>query len=176
MVVGLAVDYCVHLAEGYSRSTHSDRRGRLRDTLTEVGVSVLSGCITSIGGSAFMLLAVIIFFEQFGTFLFATLGFSFIYSLCLFPTMLGLIGPENKQGTFPHIMALLTCSNLEGDGADESVSKSSGMSSTSVASSVASIQKPPKVPSTAGSVASAVSVASRGSVASAASVANRDGK
>ena len=76
-------------------------------------------------GFAFLIAGLLIWLT-YGTFLFATLGFSFIYSLCLFPTMLGLIGPENKQGTFPHIMALLTCSNLEGDGADESVSKSSG--------------------------------------------------
>ncbi len=36
LVVGLAVDYCVHLAEGYSRSAHSDRKNRTRDALTEV--------------------------------------------------------------------------------------------------------------------------------------------
>ena len=37
LTVGLAVDYCVHLAESYSRSTHHDRLGRVRDALTEVG-------------------------------------------------------------------------------------------------------------------------------------------
>ena len=36
LVVGLSVDYCVHLAEGYSRSTHTDRKNRIRDSLTEV--------------------------------------------------------------------------------------------------------------------------------------------
>ena len=38
LVVGLSVDYCVHLAEGYSRSTHTDRKNRIRDSLTEVCV------------------------------------------------------------------------------------------------------------------------------------------
>lgn len=36
LVVGLSVDYCVHLAEGYSRSTYLDRKNRTRDSLTEV--------------------------------------------------------------------------------------------------------------------------------------------
>ena len=38
LVVGLAVDYCVHLAEGYSRSAHVDRKLRTRDALSEVGL------------------------------------------------------------------------------------------------------------------------------------------
>ena len=99
LVVGLAVDYCVHLAEGYSRSTHHDRKGRLRDALTEVGISVISGVVTTLGASAFMLLAVILFFTQFGTFLFATLGFAFLYSIGFFTTCLGIFGPEGETGS-----------------------------------------------------------------------------
>ena len=57
LVVGLSVDYVVHLAEGYSRSTHTNRLGRLHDSLAEVGISVLSGACTTLGGSAFLLLA-----------------------------------------------------------------------------------------------------------------------
>ena len=105
LVVGLAVDYCVHLAEGYSRSTHTDRHGRVRDALTEVGVSIVSGCVTTVGASAFMLLAVILFFTQFGTFLFATLGFSFLFSIGFFTTVLAMIGPQNDCGSFKQIAA-----------------------------------------------------------------------
>ena len=36
LVVGLSVDYSVHLAEGYSRSAHFDRLSRTRDALREV--------------------------------------------------------------------------------------------------------------------------------------------
>ena len=99
LVVGLAVDYVVHLAEGYSRSVHTDRKGRLKDTLEEVGVSVLSGACTTLGASAFLLLAVILFFKQFGIFMFSTIGFSVLYALGLFPTVLGLIGPQNEFGS-----------------------------------------------------------------------------
>ena len=107
LVVGLAVDYCVHLSEGYCRSTHSERIPRVRDALTEVGVSVCSGCITTVGASAFMLLATIRFFTQFGTFLFATLGFSLLYSLGFLPTVLGIIGPEGDFGSIRRVCRFL---------------------------------------------------------------------
>lgn len=99
LVVGLSVDYVVHLAEGYSRSVHPDRRGRLHDTLKEVGVSVLSGAVTTLGASMFLLFAQILFFTQFGLFMFGTIGFSILYALGLFTTVMGLIGPENHFGS-----------------------------------------------------------------------------
>ena len=105
LIVGLAVDYVVHLAEGYSRSKHRDRLGRLRDTLEEVGISVLSGSVTTLGASVFLLGAQIIFFVQFGLFMFCTIGFSILYSLGLFITILGLIGPQNDFGSLKPLFA-----------------------------------------------------------------------
>ena len=99
LVVGLSVDYVVHLAEGYSRSSHSKRLGRLHDALAQVGISVLSGACTTLGGSAFMLLAVISFFVKFGAFLFATILFSIVFALGFFSTLLGILGPEDDRGS-----------------------------------------------------------------------------
>ncbi|XP_050405065.1 protein dispatched homolog 3-like [Patella vulgata] len=99
LVVGLAVDYVVHLAEGYHISKHTDRRGRLRDMLENVGISVLSGACTTLGASLFMLMAEILFFMQFGIFMFCTIGFSLIYSLVFFTVMLGICGPQNQTGS-----------------------------------------------------------------------------
>ena len=99
LVVGLSVDYVVHLAEGYSRSSHSKRLGRLHDTLAQVGISVLSGACTTIGGSAFLLLAEIILFMQFGVFMFATILFSIVFALGFFSTLLGILGPEDDRGS-----------------------------------------------------------------------------
>jgi predicted RND superfamily exporter protein len=99
LVVGLAVDYVVHLAEGYSRSAHSDRLNRLRDALEEVGISVLSGALTTLGASMFLLIAHILFFSQFGIFMFSTIGLSILYALGFFTTMLGIMGPQNEFGS-----------------------------------------------------------------------------
>ena len=99
LVVGLSVDYVVHLAEGYSRSTHTNRLGRLHDSLAQLGISVLSGACTTIGGSAFLLLAEIILFLQFGVFMFATILFSVFFALGFFSTLLGIVGPEGEYGS-----------------------------------------------------------------------------
>ena len=103
LVVGLAVDYTVHLAEGYSRSSHSSRSGRLYDMLDEVGISVLSGAVTTLGASLFMLFAQILFFSQFGIFMFCTIGFSILYALGFFVTILAICGPQNDFGTLKAI-------------------------------------------------------------------------
>ena len=99
LVVGLAVDYVVHLAEGYSRSVCTDRLGRTRSALAEVGVSVLSGAATTLGSSVFLLAAFILFFTQFGIFMFSTIGFSILYALGFFITVMGLIGPQGETGS-----------------------------------------------------------------------------
>ncbi|XP_064604053.1 protein dispatched homolog 3-like [Liolophura sinensis] len=99
LVVGLAVDYVVHLAEGYHISACSDRAGRVRDMLDHVGVSVISGACTTLGASLFMLFAQILFFMQFAIFMFSTIGFSLLYSMCVFTTVMALIGPEGNSGS-----------------------------------------------------------------------------
>ena len=99
LVVGLSVDYVVHLAEGYCRSTQTDRKGRTRDMLEEVGVSVISGAITTMGAAALLLIAKIVFFFQFGLFIFCTILFSITYALVLFTTFMALAGPNGETGS-----------------------------------------------------------------------------
>ena len=99
LVVGLAVDYVVHLAQAYVSSSASDRLGRVQDTLGHVGVSVLSGACSTLGASIFMFGAKILFFFQFGIFIFSTVGLSLCFSLVLFVTVLGVIGPEGTTGS-----------------------------------------------------------------------------
>ncbi|ELT97356.1 hypothetical protein CAPTEDRAFT_185181 [Capitella teleta] len=97
LVVGLSVDYVVHLAEGYSRSLHTDRLGRLHDMLEEVGISIVSGAFTTLGASFFLLFAQILFFTQFGLFMFSTIGLSLLFACIFFSTIMGVIGPQNES-------------------------------------------------------------------------------
>jgi predicted RND superfamily exporter protein len=99
LVVGLAVDYVVHLAEGYMELKHETRDVKVKHTLTHVGISVLSGACTTLGASIFLLAAKILFFFQFGIFIFCTIGFSILYSLFFFPTVMALVGPEGEHGS-----------------------------------------------------------------------------
>lgn len=99
LVVGLAVDYVVHLADGYMELKNADRVARVKYTLGHVGISVFSGACTTLGSSIFMLAAKIIFFQQFGIFIFCTIGLSILFSLILFTTVLAIIGPEGETGS-----------------------------------------------------------------------------
>ena len=99
LVVGLAVDYVVHLADGYVRSQKHSRGDKVRETLGHVGISVLSGACTTIGASILMLFARILFFFQFGIFIFCTIGLSIFYALFFFTTVLALVGPEGSKGS-----------------------------------------------------------------------------
>lgn len=99
MVVGLAVDYVVHLAQGYVYSTASGRLERVQDTLGHVGISVLSGACTTLGASVFMFGAKIFFFFQFGLFIFSTVAFSLVFALVFFVTILGVLGPHGTTGS-----------------------------------------------------------------------------
>ncbi|XP_076464766.1 protein dispatched homolog 1-like [Babylonia areolata] len=98
LVVGLAVDFVVHLAEGYHMSHRTDRRGRLQQALERMGISVFSGACTTLGASSFMLFAKIQFFFQFGIFMFCTMGFSLVFSMGLYVTVMGILGPEGDTG------------------------------------------------------------------------------
>ena len=84
VVVGLSVDYVVHLAEGYHLSLHKDRLSRTRDMLESMGMSVFFGACTTLGASMFMFISKAKVGLQFGVFLFCTVGFSLLFSLGLF--------------------------------------------------------------------------------------------
>ena len=99
LLVGLAVDYVVHLAEGYHLSFQPSRRLKAKDTLDHLGVSVLCGAGTTLGAAFFMLFGKIQFFLQFGTFLFCTIGFALLFSLCFFINFMALFGPQGNTGS-----------------------------------------------------------------------------
>jgi hypothetical protein len=99
LLVGLSVDYIVHLAEGYHLSEHINRLDRVRDMLENLGISVVMGSVTTLGAALFMLFSKIMFFFQFGTFLFCIIGFSLAFSLIFFPALMSLIGPEGTTGS-----------------------------------------------------------------------------
>lgn len=99
ILIGLAVDYTIHMIDGYSRCPQSTRTERVHYMLEEVGVSVLSGATTTLGASLFLLFAIIYFFLKFGAFVFATIGFAMYHSLFTLPAMLAIVGPNGDDGS-----------------------------------------------------------------------------
>jgi predicted RND superfamily exporter protein len=62
VVIGLSIDYTVHLSEAYTESHATDRHNRVIGMVEEMGVSVLSGALSTLGAAFFMFFAPNVFF------------------------------------------------------------------------------------------------------------------
>ncbi|CAB9508308.1 dispatched homolog 3 [Seminavis robusta] len=98
VVIGLSIDYTVHLSEAYTESRAKDRRGRVIKMVEEMAVSVLSGAISTLGATFFMFFAPNLFFVKFAAFIFATIILSCLYALTFFPALLSIVGPVGEVG------------------------------------------------------------------------------
>jgi len=74
ILAGFCVDYIVHMGHSYVEAADdatvgaSDRVERVHFAMRNMGVSVLSSAITSLGASFVLMLCTIVFFTTFGTF------------------------------------------------------------------------------------------------------------
>jgi hypothetical protein len=100
MVIGLSVDYVVHMADAYLESPAEDRLERTKFMLVRMGLAVVNGGITTIGAACFMCACYITFFQKFGIVILATVFQSLVTALFFFSAMMALFGPE---GTFGQI-------------------------------------------------------------------------
>lgn len=98
--VGFAVDYVVHLASHYVHSTYKHRHDRTKESLREMGISILSGSLTTMLASAVLFLCVIITFYKFAIFVISTVLFAIFYSLFFFAALCDLAGPNGEHGSF----------------------------------------------------------------------------
>ena len=96
LVVGFEADYTIHFALAYARSLQKTRTLRVRDALRDVGFSVTSGFVSTLGACLFMFFTVSSFFPEFAALVFVTLAFSFVLAILTLPAMLSLFGPESK--------------------------------------------------------------------------------
>ena len=62
ILIGFSVDYVIHLSSDYTHSPFKSRHDRMKQSYTEMGVSILSGSITTFGAGAFLSLATIVTF------------------------------------------------------------------------------------------------------------------
>ena len=54
ILIGFSVDYVVHLSSDYTHSAHFSRHDKMQQSYEEMGISILSGCITTFGSGAFL--------------------------------------------------------------------------------------------------------------------------
>merc|ERR1712087_97270 len=98
MVVGMSVDYVVHLSEAYLASGEHKREDRARRMLGIVGGSVLSGAMSTIIGIMWLLFATIVIFLKFGAFIAFLIACSLGFSIVTFSAAMASFGPEGSAG------------------------------------------------------------------------------
>lgn len=62
---GVSFDFCSHMANAYVESKSATRHERVRDALTDLGISVVAGALSTMASGATLFLAKITFFRKF---------------------------------------------------------------------------------------------------------------
>ena len=98
VLVGLSLDYVLHVAGAYVRTPEADgRRERAKGAVRSVGLSVVSGASTTVGAAVFLLGCTLTFFTKFGLFVAWTLTSSLVQAVVVFPAMCAVWGPEGVE-------------------------------------------------------------------------------
>lgn len=98
-----AFDGVAHICTAYVESKSETRFDRTRDALTDLGISIIAGGVSTLLAGSFLFFAVIIFFVKFGGFIVSTVILSMLWSLLFFPAILQTIGPVGNVGSLAFI-------------------------------------------------------------------------
>lgn len=98
IIIGLSVDYVVHLAADYQHSAEKQRSEKIKQAYTEMGISIMSGTITTFGSGAALFGGQVITFRKFAVLITSTISLSFLMSMLLFGAICHIAGPENGFG------------------------------------------------------------------------------
>jgi hypothetical protein len=118
-VVGLSVDYCLHVVHSYSHArvkskhaTLSERAQRVRAALVSIGPSIIGASATTIGSMIVLMFATIHIFVVIGIVVSVTLAMGIIFALGTLTSILTLVGPQGNDGNIVHwarCIAAATC-------------------------------------------------------------------
>merc|ERR1711985_205236 len=93
ILAGFSVDYVVHLAHAFVHAEKKDRGDKVRSALDEIGVSVLTGMLTSASAAVALMICQLQFFYKFGVFLMLTVSISWIWANIAFMATMSVCGP-----------------------------------------------------------------------------------
>jgi len=94
ILIGFSVDYVVHFSHAYVHSEHTTRYNKMRQSYREMGVSILSGCLTTFGCGAFLFGGTFVFFQTFALIITVTVGISIVVAVFTFGALCHSVGPE----------------------------------------------------------------------------------
>eukprot|EP00040_Diaphanoeca_grandis_P036595 m.233765 g.233765 ORF g.233765 m.233765 type:complete len:1065 (-) comp33647_c0_seq2:2081-5275(-) len=111
ILVGLSVDYTIHIANSWRENKIKVRKQRLQATLFEIGISILSSSITTLLACMPLFFAYIIFFKRFGIFIALTIFWSTLFAFTFFAAILVICGPVSNRNDFVWLWRKITCAS-----------------------------------------------------------------
>jgi len=120
ILVGLSVDYTIHLANSWRESDLKNREKRLQAALLEIGISVFSASIITFLACIPLFFCYVLFFKKFGIFIAMTIFWSTIYAFGVFCALLAFYGPVHGRNDFKYAYYKLTCVDNAGELATDS--------------------------------------------------------
>ena len=113
ILIGLSVDYCVHLANAYTEAPKlfaKTRGEKTRRALMIMGVSVTASAMTTVISGSMLWLCVLKFFSKFAFLITMTITSSYLWSILFLPAALICFGPESDRWSLePAVKKLKEC-------------------------------------------------------------------
>ena len=100
ILIGLSVDYCVHLANAYTEAPKlfaKSRGEKTRRALMIMGVSITASAMTTVISGSMLWLCVLKFFSKFAFLITMTITSSYLWSILFLPAALICFGPEGDR-------------------------------------------------------------------------------
>ena len=98
ILVGLSIDFSLHIANHFNESARKTRLEKTRESFGDLGISILSAAVTTMLSAFMMTFSQLLFFVIFGLFILLLIFFSLISSFFFLNSMLMIFGPEGDFG------------------------------------------------------------------------------
>lgn len=98
ILIGFSVDYIIHFSHSYIESRYNTRFDKMRQSYREMGVSILSGCLTTFGCGCFLFGGTFVFFQKFAFIIVITVVFAINVAVFTFGALCHTIGPTGRMG------------------------------------------------------------------------------
>merc|ERR1719242_436692 len=96
-VVGLTIDYALHITHAYIHSPFPDRLRRAKSAVNDLGSSIFASAMTTVSSMVILYFAVIIIFSDLGWVVGVTTSFGVMLALFVCPPCLMYTGPQYDQ-------------------------------------------------------------------------------
>jgi len=99
-VVGLTIDYALHITHAYIHSPFPDRLRRAKSAVNDLGASVFASAMTTVSSMVILYFATIVIFSDLGWVVGSTTTFGVVLALFVCPPCLMYTGPQYDQCHF----------------------------------------------------------------------------